>query len=76
MLSTPDLAPARQDEVAHDASTPVEWAPLAVPPLTVLLLAIAAVARTPLDLAVAALSLLALALAAAAFAAARGADGG
>jgi hypothetical protein len=78
MLSAPDLADAqaRQEAAAQDASGAVEWAPLAVPPLTVLLLAIASVARSPLDTAVAALSLLALALAAVAFAATRGGEGG
>lgn len=74
MLSTRDAGDASIHEVIHDEAGREEgrgWAPLAVPPLTVLLLAAAALAPSPGDLAVATLSLLALALAAAAFAAAR-----
>ena len=73
MLYTSESTDSRtpQEIAAAVADRRAGWAPLAVPPLTLLVVAAAALADSPTDLAVAALSLLALALAAVVFAAAR-----
>lgn len=69
MLSTHDAAEPIMTEGIADQPKRRDWAPLAVPPLTILLLVVSGMASTPTDMAVAALSFLALALAAVAFAA-------
>jgi hypothetical protein len=78
MLSARNAAEHNVHDTVHDAAEREEsggWAPLAVAPLTLLLLGAASIANSPRDMAVAALSLLALALAAVAFAAAAGDQG-
>lgn len=62
----------RERHERRESRERVAWGPLAVPPLTLAVVAVAVRADSPGDLAIATLSLLALALAAAAFAAARG----
>jgi hypothetical protein len=78
MLSARNAAEHSVPDTVHDAAEREEsrgWAPLAVPPLTLLLLGAASSASSPRDMAIATLSLLALALAAVAFAAAGGDQG-
>lgn len=69
MLSTNDAAEPIMTEAAAEPRARRDWAPLAVPPLTILLLIVSGMASTPTEFAVAALSFFALALAAVAFAA-------
>jgi hypothetical protein len=74
MLSTRNAAETNIADTSHD-DAPLEegrgWAPLAVAPLTIVLLGAALTANSAQDVAVATLSLMALLIASVAFAAAR-----
>jgi hypothetical protein len=77
VLSSSDVKTRAIHEADHTVADDVGgagWAPLAVPPLTILLLASAALAHSPEELAIAAVSLLAIVFASVAFASA-GAEG-